>query len=236
MEEGGHCLNFLVCHFLANHYIELIVVPATEALTYMISYVRFKKEVATHAIASKIWTLTEKGGKSNETACLTDYFLEEFQHRLPEFQNRYYIQLSAHVLVLICSTFPEALNKGMGRIKTIYTIIHGVAYGNRKSLTDPLLFHTSARYPIAITKIGPICGGAYPENSVSITNRNMVHIDVLFNTVMVKVMIARNGSSTVGALGVCGSVSDIADTKASNNAISDAFIPTIHGTDFIIEV
>lgn len=44
--------------FLANHYVELIIVLAAEACTYMISYIRFKKEVATHAIASKIWTLT----------------------------------------------------------------------------------------------------------------------------------------------------------------------------------
>jgi hypothetical protein len=29
-----------------------------EALTYMISYLRFRKEVATHAILSKVWTLT----------------------------------------------------------------------------------------------------------------------------------------------------------------------------------
>lgn len=44
--------------FLADHYIELLIILGVEALTYLISYVRFKKEVATHAIASKFWALT----------------------------------------------------------------------------------------------------------------------------------------------------------------------------------
>jgi CDP-diacylglycerol--glycerol-3-phosphate 3-phosphatidyltransferase len=44
--------------FLYHHYIELLVILGVEAIAYLISYIRFKKEVATHAIASKIWTLT----------------------------------------------------------------------------------------------------------------------------------------------------------------------------------
>lgn len=44
--------------FFTSHYISLLVVIGVEALTYVVSFVRFKKEVATHAIASKVWTLT----------------------------------------------------------------------------------------------------------------------------------------------------------------------------------
>lgn len=44
--------------FLAQHYTEILIVLAAEVLTYIISFIRFKKEVATHAISSKIWTLT----------------------------------------------------------------------------------------------------------------------------------------------------------------------------------
>lgn len=41
-----------------QHYVKMLIIIAAEALTYIVSFVRFKKEVATHAIASKIWTLT----------------------------------------------------------------------------------------------------------------------------------------------------------------------------------
>src|ERR1700749_4304641 len=35
----------------------MIVLVSVEALTYLICFLKFKKEIATHAISSKIWTL-----------------------------------------------------------------------------------------------------------------------------------------------------------------------------------
>ena len=50
--------TFIECpDFFYSNHIKLIVLLGVEALTYAVSYLRFKKEVATHAIASKIWTL-----------------------------------------------------------------------------------------------------------------------------------------------------------------------------------
>ena len=43
--------------FFKENNIQLIILVSVEALTYVISFLKFKKEVATHAIASKIWTL-----------------------------------------------------------------------------------------------------------------------------------------------------------------------------------
>jgi phosphatidylglycerophosphate synthase len=43
--------------FFYNNYLQLAILLGTEGLTYVVSFVKFKKEVATHAIASKIWTL-----------------------------------------------------------------------------------------------------------------------------------------------------------------------------------
>ena len=43
--------------FFKENKIALIILLSTEALTYLVSFIKFKKEVATHAIASKIWTL-----------------------------------------------------------------------------------------------------------------------------------------------------------------------------------
>lgn len=48
----------VICpQFFQNHVFELSILLGLEILTYIISFVRFKKEVATHAISSKIWTL-----------------------------------------------------------------------------------------------------------------------------------------------------------------------------------
>ncbi|WP_243345533.1 CDP-alcohol phosphatidyltransferase family protein [Parabacteroides sp. FAFU027] len=44
--------------FFRDNLWKLSLVIALEALTYAISYLRFKKEVATHAILSKFWALT----------------------------------------------------------------------------------------------------------------------------------------------------------------------------------
>jgi CDP-diacylglycerol--glycerol-3-phosphate 3-phosphatidyltransferase len=43
--------------FFHNNWLLLTILLGTEALTYVVSFAKFKKEVATHAISSKIWTL-----------------------------------------------------------------------------------------------------------------------------------------------------------------------------------
>lgn len=43
--------------FYKDNWISIAVLLSAEALCYVICYLRFRKEVATHAIASKIWTL-----------------------------------------------------------------------------------------------------------------------------------------------------------------------------------
>lgn len=43
--------------FYWENKVSIIVLLCAEALCYLICYLRFRKEVATHAIASKIWTL-----------------------------------------------------------------------------------------------------------------------------------------------------------------------------------
>lgn len=50
--------TFIECpDFFRTNYIKLIILISVEALTYLICYWKFNKEVATHAISSKIWTL-----------------------------------------------------------------------------------------------------------------------------------------------------------------------------------
>lgn len=48
-----HCPDFF-----RDRVWQLGILLGVEALTYIVSYTRFRKEVATHAVASKIWTLT----------------------------------------------------------------------------------------------------------------------------------------------------------------------------------
>jgi len=43
--------------FFRTNMVLILIVVLLEAACYAISFIRFKKEVATHAIASKIWTL-----------------------------------------------------------------------------------------------------------------------------------------------------------------------------------
>lgn len=43
--------------FFLNNKIELIILLGIEGLSYIICFLKFNKEVATHTIASKIWTL-----------------------------------------------------------------------------------------------------------------------------------------------------------------------------------
>jgi CDP-diacylglycerol--glycerol-3-phosphate 3-phosphatidyltransferase len=50
---------FLVCPvFFRTNAIKLLILIIVEMLTYVISFIRFRKEVATHAISSKFWTLS----------------------------------------------------------------------------------------------------------------------------------------------------------------------------------
>ena len=44
--------------FYKEHIWQVSALALAEALAYVISYIRFRKEVATHAIASKFWVLT----------------------------------------------------------------------------------------------------------------------------------------------------------------------------------
>ena len=53
---------FVICTcFFKINSIKLVILLAVEGLTYVVSFIKFKKEVATHAILSKIWTLTIMG-------------------------------------------------------------------------------------------------------------------------------------------------------------------------------
>ena len=50
---------YVICDdFFKEHATMLMILLGAEALTYAVSYIKFKKEVATHAILSKVWTLT----------------------------------------------------------------------------------------------------------------------------------------------------------------------------------
>jgi phosphatidylglycerophosphate synthase len=50
---------YIICaDFFHEHAVMLITLLSIEAMTYGVSYIKFKKEVATHAISSKFWTLT----------------------------------------------------------------------------------------------------------------------------------------------------------------------------------
>ncbi|MNI58085.1 hypothetical protein D3C73_1131800 [compost metagenome] len=43
--------------FFKSNLAKLIVLGAFELSTYVLSYIKFKKEIATHSIGAKIWTL-----------------------------------------------------------------------------------------------------------------------------------------------------------------------------------
>lgn len=44
-------------NFFKDNAIKIIVLLAFEGATYLVSYAKFKKEIATHSIGAKIWTL-----------------------------------------------------------------------------------------------------------------------------------------------------------------------------------
>ncbi len=53
---------YLICpDFFRANFVKLLILIFVEGLTYGLSFIRFKKEVATHAISSKIWTITIMG-------------------------------------------------------------------------------------------------------------------------------------------------------------------------------
>ena len=43
--------------FFYTNYIALLVLLGIEVLAYIICFLKFRKEIATHSIASKVWTL-----------------------------------------------------------------------------------------------------------------------------------------------------------------------------------
>jgi len=50
---------WMICpEFFKANSVKLLIILIVEALTYFVSYLRFRKEVATHAFMSKVWTLT----------------------------------------------------------------------------------------------------------------------------------------------------------------------------------
>jgi len=54
--------SIIICtDFFVINWVKLTILLTFECLTYLVSFVKFKKEVATHAILSKIWTLTIMG-------------------------------------------------------------------------------------------------------------------------------------------------------------------------------
>jgi len=54
--------TFIMCRtFFETNYAQFFIILSLEGITYLISFLRFRKEVATHAILSKFWTLTILG-------------------------------------------------------------------------------------------------------------------------------------------------------------------------------
>lgn len=43
--------------FFSTNAVKLIILLGTEALTYVVCFLKFKKEIATHSIGAKVWTL-----------------------------------------------------------------------------------------------------------------------------------------------------------------------------------
>lgn len=53
----GSC--YILCPaFFRNNWLALSILITLECSTYLIAFIKFRKEVATHAILSKFWTLT----------------------------------------------------------------------------------------------------------------------------------------------------------------------------------
>lgn len=51
--------SFVLCaDFYREHYMKISIILLLEVVSYAISFLRFRKEVATHAILSKFWAVT----------------------------------------------------------------------------------------------------------------------------------------------------------------------------------
>jgi len=48
-------INFL---FIKDHYLGIILVLFLEVMAYVVSYIKFKKTIATHSLLAKLWTIT----------------------------------------------------------------------------------------------------------------------------------------------------------------------------------
>jgi len=48
---------FISPYFFKTNYVQIFLLLGLEGCCYLVSFIRFKKEVATHAISSKVWTL-----------------------------------------------------------------------------------------------------------------------------------------------------------------------------------
>lgn len=53
----GIAAYILCSEFFEQNIYKIIILAAAEALIYLVSFLKFKKEVATHSIGAKIWTL-----------------------------------------------------------------------------------------------------------------------------------------------------------------------------------
>ena len=50
--------SYIQCpDFFKNNVLKLSILIGAEVLTYVVSYIKFRKEIATHSIGAKIWTL-----------------------------------------------------------------------------------------------------------------------------------------------------------------------------------
>lgn len=52
------CAYLVSPDFFRRHLVAIVVVLVLEASCYLLSFIKFGKEVATHAVASKLWTLS----------------------------------------------------------------------------------------------------------------------------------------------------------------------------------
>lgn len=51
--------TYIQCsEFFNDNILKLTILIGAEALTYLICFIKFRKEIATHSIGAKIWTLT----------------------------------------------------------------------------------------------------------------------------------------------------------------------------------
>lgn len=51
-------VGYLHTEFIQSKMIGIILVLSLEAINYLISFIRFKREISTHAILSKLWAVT----------------------------------------------------------------------------------------------------------------------------------------------------------------------------------